>query len=66
MRGLYRAIGAAGGARSDEMALLWVLNLSDGRHGLLDIAERARVPFHAIARAARALLQAGLLQEASR
>ena len=65
-RGLYRAIGAAGGTRSDEMALLWVLNLSDGRHSLLDIAERARLPFDSIARAARALQPAGLLREISR
>jgi len=62
-RGLYRAIGAAGNARAHEMALLWVLNLSDGQHGLLDIAERARVPFSDIARAAEALQQAGLLLE---
>ena len=25
----------------DELALLWVLNMSDGRHSLLDIAERS-------------------------
>jgi len=62
-RGLYRAIGAAGNARAHEMALLWVLNLSDGQHGLLDIAERARVPFSDIARAAEVLQQAGLLLE---
>ena len=64
-RGLYRAIGASGGARADEMALLWVLNLSDGRHSLLDIAERARVPFARVAGAARALLASGLLREVS-
>ena len=37
-----------GGQRSasyDQMALLWVLNLADGRHSLLDMAERAGVPF---------------------
>lgn len=61
-RGLYRAIGASGNARANEMALLWVLNLSDGGHSLLDIAERAHVPFSGIATAAQALLQAGLLK----
>lgn len=64
-RGLYRAIGASGNARASEMALLWVLNLADGRHSLLDIAERARVPFAGIAIAAQALLQAGLLKPLS-
>ncbi|MFP5350005.1 MAG: DUF4910 domain-containing protein [Gammaproteobacteria bacterium] len=65
-RGLYRGIGASGDTRSAEMALLWVLNLSDGRHGLLDIAERARVPFAAIAQAAHALHAADLLREGRR
>ena len=37
------------------MALLWVLNLSDGRHSLLDIAERSGLGFAAIADAADAL-----------
>lgn len=60
-RGLYRAIGAGSAQRSDEMALLWVLNMSDGDHGLLDIAERARMPFERIARAAAALVGCDLL-----
>ena len=60
-RGLYRAIGAGTTQRTDEMALLWVLNMSDGEHGLLDIAERARMPFDRIARAAAALVACNLL-----
>jgi aminopeptidase-like protein len=43
------------------MALLWVLNLSDGTRSLLDVAERARLPFTQVRRAARALEAAGLL-----
>ncbi len=37
------------------MALLWVLNLSDGRHSLLDIADRAGMPFALVRHAADAL-----------
>jgi aminopeptidase-like protein len=44
-----------------EMALLWVLNLSDGRYSILDIAERSQLPFEAIARAASALSSQALL-----
>jgi len=44
------------------MAMLWVLNLSDGQHSLLDIAERAALPFPAVRTAARALERASLLQ----
>ncbi len=61
-RGLYRAIGATAGHDFDEMALLWVLNLADGEHSLLSIAERADMPFRKIKAAARALVDAGLLK----
>lgn len=53
-RGLY-------GGDIDRMALLWVLNLSDGRHSLFDIAERAGRPFAAVRAAATAAAQTGLL-----
>lgn len=46
------------------MAMLWVLNLSDGRHSLLDIAERSGCAFAAIQRAATTLEAQGLLKEA--
>jgi hypothetical protein len=44
------------------MALLWVLNLSDGKHTLFDIAERAKLPFSTILGAANALESAALLR----
>jgi aminopeptidase-like protein len=62
-RGLYRAIGGVEG-RVDELALLWTLNLSDGEHSLLDIAERSGYAFDAIRRAADALRDHGLLKSA--
>jgi aminopeptidase-like protein len=62
-RGLYRAIGGDAQEREREMALLWVLNLSDGGHSLLDIAERSGLTFAAVREACDALLEAGLLRE---
>ena len=62
-RGLYRTIGGDDRGRERELALLWVLNLSDGEHGLLDIAERSGMTFEAIQEAARALLEVDLLRE---
>lgn len=62
-RGLYRTIGGDDRGRERELALLWVLNLSDGRHDLLDIAERSGMSFEAIQNAARALEDAELLRE---
>jgi aminopeptidase-like protein len=64
-RGLYRTIGGDESGRARELALLWVLNLSDGEHELLDIAERSGMSFAAIREAADALLEVGLLEEAS-
>ena len=65
-RGLYRAVGGQAGEKSMEMALLWVLNLSDGHHSVLDIAERAHLSFVRIQEAVEALLEVGLLQEKRR
>jgi aminopeptidase-like protein len=61
-RGLYGAIGGAKDAASGIMAMLWVLNLSDGRHSLLDIAERADLPFSTVCASATLLGQHGLLR----
>jgi aminopeptidase-like protein len=49
-------------AASRELAMLWVLNLSDGGPALLDIAERSGLPFQALAAAADALTSHGLLK----
>lgn len=62
-RGLYSQVGAPAGSRVKEMALLWVLNLSDGQHDLLAIAERSGETFSDIKDAARALLDCDLLKE---
>ena len=59
-RGLYGS--AEGGASREEiMARLWVLNLSDGTHSLLDIAERSGIFFPILSEAADLLCRKGLL-----
>jgi aminopeptidase-like protein len=63
-RGLYRKIGGVEGG-VNELALLWVLNLSDGLHSLLDIAERSGCAFDIIKRAADTLLDHHLLKPIS-
>jgi aminopeptidase-like protein len=60
-RGLYRNTGGHQNVPERQLALLWVLNQSDGNSSLLDIAERAGLPFAVIANAARDLEQVGLL-----
>ncbi len=63
-RGLFRKTGGDN-PKQREYALLWILNLADGDHSLLDIAERSGLPFAVIADAAEDLKAAGLLSDAS-
>jgi aminopeptidase-like protein len=62
-RGLYRMTGGHKDTRQVELAMLWVLNLSDGEHTLLDVAERSGMTFSTVAAAAQALRDCGLLEE---
>jgi aminopeptidase-like protein len=59
--GLYGSVGGRVPSES-EHALLWVLNQSDGKHALLDIARRSGVPFAALRDAAHALEARKLLR----
>lgn len=59
-RGLYPSIGGQH-AQDSVMAMLWMLNQSDGAHSLLDVAERSGVDVRLLCDAASCLLDAGLL-----
>lgn len=61
-RGLYGGLGGVG-RKDREIAMLWVLNQSDGENSLLDIVERSGMPFDVVGKAAEALREAGLLEE---
>jgi aminopeptidase-like protein len=63
-RGVYRALGG-GNIADPQLALFWLLALSDGQHDLLQIAERAALPFAVIRDAARLLEQHELLTAVS-
>jgi aminopeptidase-like protein len=62
-RNLYRSTGGDG-IGMEISARLWVLNLSDGEHSLLDIAERSGIPFSTVSDAAKLLQENGLLSVA--
>ncbi len=64
-RGLYGNVGGRSPAEH-EHAMLWMLNQSDGRRSVLDIARRSGLPFARLRDAARMLEQAGLLEVAGR
>lgn len=60
--GLYRAIGGDEAGRERELALLWVLNQSDGETDLATIGERSGLPEERLREAVEALVGAGLLE----
>lgn len=62
-RGLYRKMGGYQDVEQQQLAMLWVLNQSDGENSLLDIAEKANIPFGVIRSAANDLIDSELLAE---
>ncbi|HXJ06019.1 MAG TPA: DUF4910 domain-containing protein [Candidatus Acidoferrum sp.] len=62
-RGLYRMIGGQSDAATAEMAMLWVLNQSDGTNSLLDIADRSGMKFSALREAAEELEKCQILRK---
>jgi aminopeptidase-like protein len=60
-RGLYRLVGGTNNTDFED-AMLWVLNLSDGDHSLLNIAERSKLSFTTISKVAGELVKTGLLE----
>lgn len=61
--GLYNHLGGSS-AGSYQMALLWLLNMSDGKNSILDIATRSNLPWEAVKQGLRSLCAAGLLKPA--
>lgn len=62
-RGIYRTVGGPS-LKADNLSMLWLLNLSDGFHSSLDVAERSGLPFWVVQEAAATLLEHGLLKYA--
>lgn len=62
-RGIYSQIGGQADGKLRELAMLWVLNLSDGSNSLLDIAEKSSLDFGLIHSTACTLQEHGLLSE---
>jgi aminopeptidase-like protein len=60
-RNLYRTMGGLQDVQTQQLAMLWVLNLSDGEHDLLEICERSGLAFTAIWAATQKLAKTDLL-----
>ena len=62
-RGLFKNIGGHSKAKDFQMALLWVLNLSDGEHTIKDISEQSCMDISIINEAVEALVKVNLLKK---
>jgi aminopeptidase-like protein len=62
-RGLYQMTGGQKDRKEKELAILWVLNLSDGSNTLLDISDKSGLTFDLIKDASDALTECNLLKE---
>ena len=62
-RGLYNMVGGENLGRNFQLALLWILNFSDGEHSLLDICKASGINFEWISKAASKLVENKLLTE---
>ena len=60
-RKLYNLTGGANEYADSQMAILWVLNLSDGCHSLMDISKESGIPFERIREVADKLVESRLL-----
>jgi len=61
-RGLYDTLGGLSQTKQRQMAMLWLLNFSDGDHSLEDIAGRSQLPAEELREVARVLEKNGLLK----
>lgn len=65
-RGLYNGSNGFENYKLNQMAILWVLNLSDGDYTLLDIAQKSGIAFDEIKQAASVLLACNLLTSSTK
>jgi aminopeptidase-like protein len=61
-RGLYDKTGGVKDVEQNALAMLWILNQSDGKNSLLDISIRSGICFGTIRDASKALVTCGLLK----
>ena len=64
-RGLYPTLGNYQENMDQVSAMLWLLNLSDGDHDLLAVAERSGVDIRLLHHFAQLFTEMGLLRQAS-
>lgn len=62
-RNLYQSLGGRSDQQSMQQAMLWLLNMSDGQHSLLEITQRSTLPFSSMVEAAALLSEHSVIEE---
>ncbi len=62
-RGLYEAIGGNSEAKQLQMAMLWILNYSDGEHSLMHIAKLSGLKYRIIEQAGKLLEEKRVIEK---
>jgi aminopeptidase-like protein len=61
-RGLFKKIGGQSETKKFQMALLWILSFSDGKHSLVDISIKSGIRFDTLELAVQELLKTNLIK----
>lgn len=61
-RGVFRTLGSQINSPDTDLAMWWILNLADGEHDVIAIAEQAKISWKIIAQVADKLSKIGLLE----
>ena len=62
-RGFFRTLGAQIDSEECDKAMWWVLNLSDGEHDVIDIAQRSNISWKVILDMVERLQEGDLLRK---
>lgn len=62
-RGLYNTLGTAESLSDYQSALMWLLNLADGTHDLLGIAEKSGYGIGLLSEVAKRAVEAGVIKQ---
>ena len=61
-RGLYPTLGSQKDKTVDLQATIWILNLSDGEHDLIDIIELSKIDYRVMIKTVKKLLENGIIK----
>jgi aminopeptidase-like protein len=61
-RGLYPTLGSQKTTQDSVSAMMWILNLSDGKHDLIDISRQSKMPYKSLVSVVNRLIDNGILK----